>query len=226
MTETIEMDVGTFALAHDDRRSGESLALATKRLVDVVTAALLLILLAPLMTLLAVSVKLSSRGPVLFRQERVGKDGVLFPMLKFRTMATDTTARLESDPALRRVYESNDFKLPAGVGQVTRVGRVLRATSLDELPQLWLVLRGRMSMVGVRPMEAAQLAKRTARDVEAYTAMRPGLTGLWQVSGRSSLSWEQRCRLDAQYVENWTVASDVAIVLRTPFALLRFDQTV
>lgn len=226
MTETIEVDVTALALAPGDLRLREPLALGLKRVVDVVVAAVLLVVLAPLMLLVALVVLASSRGPVLFRQYRVGKDGVLFPVLKFRTMAIDTTARIEADPELRRIYEANQFKLPADTAAVSRWGRVLRATSLDELPQLWLVLRGQMSMVGVRPMEAAQLAKRTPHEQAAYTAMRPGLTGLWQVSGRSRLTWEERCRLDAQYVENWTVGSDVSIVLRTPFALLRFRDTV
>lgn len=226
MTETIEMDATALALSPGDLRLREPLALGLKRVVDVVVAAVLLVVLAPVMLLVALVVLSSSRGPVLFRQNRVGKDGVVFPVLKFRTMAIDTTERIEADPELRRIYEENHFKLPADTAAVSRWGRVLRATSLDELPQLWLVLRGQMSMVGVRPMEAAQLAKRTPYEQAAYTAMRPGLTGLWQVSGRSRLSWEERCRLDAQYVENWTVGSDVSIVLRTPFALLRFSDTV
>jgi undecaprenyl-phosphate galactose phosphotransferase len=226
MTETMDMDPTALALSPGDLRLREPLALSVKRGVDVVAAAVLLVVLAPVMLLVAVLVTATSRGPVLFRQYRVGKDGELFPMLKFRTMAVDTSARIESDPELRRVYEANDFKLPAGAAPVGRLGRVLRATSLDELPQLWLVLRGQMSLVGVRPMEAAQLAKRTPYEQAAYTAMRPGLTGLWQVSGRSRLTWQERCRLDAEYVENWTVGSDVSIVLRTPFALLRFNDTV
>lgn len=226
MTETMDVDTTALALSPGDLRLREPLALSVKRGVDVVAAAVLLVVLAPLMLLVALLVKATSRGPVLFRQYRVGKDGELFPMLKFRTMAVGTTARIESDPDLRRLYEANDFKLPAGVGDVSRLGRVLRATSVDELPQLWLVLRGQMSMVGVRPMEAAQLAKRTPYEQAAYTAMRPGLTGLWQVSGRSRLTWQERCRLDAEYVENWTVGSDVSIVVRTPLALLRFRDTV
>jgi undecaprenyl-phosphate galactose phosphotransferase len=226
MTETMDVETTVLALSPADLQLREPLALTVKRVVDVVAAATLLVVLAPLMLVVALLVKVTSPGPVLFRQLRVGKDGELFPMLKFRTMAVDTTARIEADPELRRVYEANDFKLPAGAAPVGRLGRVLRATSVDELPQLWLVLRGQMSMVGVRPMEAAQLAKRTPYEQAAYTAMRPGLTGLWQVSGRSRLTWQERCRLDAQYVENWTVGSDVSIVLRTPLALLRVRDTV
>jgi lipopolysaccharide/colanic/teichoic acid biosynthesis glycosyltransferase len=226
MTDTMEMDVTAYALAPADLGLREPLAQTVKRGIDVVAAAVLLIVLTPLMLVIALLVMSTSGGPVLFRQYRVGKDGNLFPMLKFRTMATDTTARLAADPDLRRIYEANDFKLPAGMGEVTRLGRALRATSLDELPQLWLVLRGQMSLVGVRPMEPAQLARRTPYEQWAYTAMRPGLTGLWQVSGRSTLAWHERCRLDAEYVESWNVSSDVAILLRTPFALLRFRETV
>lgn len=226
MTETMDVETTVLALSPADLQLREPLALTVKRVVDVAAAATLLVVLAPLMLVVALLVKVTSPGPVLFRQLRVGKDGELFPMLKFRTMAVDTTARIEADPELRRVYEANDFKLPAGAAPVGRLGRVLRATSVDELPQLWLVLRGQMSMVGVRPMEAAQLAKRTPYEQAAYTAMRPGLTGLWQVSGRSRLTWQERCRLDAQYVENWTVGSDVSIVLRTPLALLRVRDTV
>jgi lipopolysaccharide/colanic/teichoic acid biosynthesis glycosyltransferase len=228
MERTIDIVIGPEGAARPllDASEERSLSLAAKRAIDVVASAVLLVLLAPLMLVVAALVVATSRGPVLFRQYRVGQDGELFALLKFRTMAADTTARLATDPELRRVYEANDFKLPAGAGDVTRLGRVLRATSIDELPQLWLVLRGRMSMVGVRPMEPAQLAKRTPYEQATYTAMRPGLTGLWQVSGRSTLPWAERCRLDADYVENWTVASDVSIALRTPFALLRFRETV
>lgn len=200
-------------------------ALATKRAIDVIVAAGLLLVLSPLLVLVAAAVRLSGPGPVLFRQLRVGRDGEAFVVVKFRTMAPDTTARLDADPELRRAYEDNGFKLPAGTEQTTTLGRLLRATSIDELPQLWLVVRGSMSLVGVRPMEAAQLQRRSVEDQRAYTAMRPGLTGLWQVSGRSSTTWAERCRLETRYVQEWSIASDLSIIARTPLALLRFDET-
>jgi lipopolysaccharide/colanic/teichoic acid biosynthesis glycosyltransferase len=202
-----------------------AVALAAKRAIDVVVAAGLLLVLSPLLVLVAVAVRLSGPGPVLFRQLRVGRDGEAFVVVKFRTMAPDTTARLDADPELRRAYEDNGFKLPAGTEHTTTLGRLLRATSIDELPQLWLVLRGSMSLVGVRPMEAAQLQRRSFEDQQAYIAMRPGLTGLWQVSGRSTTTWDERCRLETQYVQNWSVAHDLSIMARTPLAVLRFGET-
>jgi lipopolysaccharide/colanic/teichoic acid biosynthesis glycosyltransferase len=200
-------------------------ALAVKRAGDVVFSAVLLLLLSPLLLIVAVAVKTTSRGPIIFKQERVGKGGKLFVMWKFRSMAVDTTDRINADPELRRIYEENDFKLPANVGFITPIGRLIRKTSIDELPQLLHVLTGKMSMVGVRPIEMEQLALRDDEARQAYESMSPGLTGKWQVAGRSTITQVGRLELDRSYSAEWSLKSDLAIVLRTPFALMRLRDT-
>jgi len=191
-----------------------------KRAFDVVTAALALVLLSPVLAVLALTVRLDSAGPVLFRQRRVGLDGRVFEMLKFRTMVVDAEARLA---ALRDRDEGAGllFKLRADP-RVTSVGRVLRRWSLDELPQLWNVLRGEMSIVGPRPPLPAEV-EGYATHVHRRLSCRPGLTGLWQVSGRSDLGWDEGVRLDLWYVENWSLVGDLVIVWRTVRVLLRHE---
>ncbi|NSX38677.1 sugar transferase [Pseudarthrobacter oxydans] len=183
-----------------------------KRLFDVTVSAGLILLATPAMVLVAVLIKLDSRGPILFRQERVGIEGKLFRMLKFRSMVVDAESKLT---ALAEKNEGSGplFKMKNDP-RVTRVGRTLRRFSVDELPQLFNVLGGSMSLVGPRPP--------LPREVEAYESdvrrrllVKPGVTGLWQVSGRSNLSWQDSVRLDLYYVENWSLAGDLVIILRT-----------
>lgn len=199
--------------------------LAVKRLADVVVAATLLVALAPLMLFMGLLVKATSRGPVLFKHERVGKGGVTFRLWKFRTMAVGTHERIWGDEQRRAEFIANGFKLPAGSTEITKVGRLLRKTSLDELPQLWNVLRGDMSLVGVRPLVAAEVDMRSASDQLHYFSMRPGVTGLWQVEGRSAIQHDDRCGLDREYVLNWSLKSDLALLLMTPSAICRSDET-
>lgn len=181
-------------------------------------AALLLILLAtPLLLAAAIAVKLDG-GPILFRQTRIGRNGHAFTMLKFRSMCTDAETRLTT------LMESNEgagplFKMTDDP-RVTRTGAVLRRYSIDELPQLFNVVRGTMALVGPRPAlprEVAHYCPLAARRLDAQ----PGLTGLWQVSGRSDLSWDQSIRLDARYVDTWTPTLDIKILARTAAAVLR-----
>lgn len=183
-----------------------------KRLFDLIVCALLVIVASPLMLLVAAIVKLDSAGPVLFRQERVGIEGSLFKMLKFRSMVVDAEQRL---PGLSELNESDGvlFKMKDDP-RVTRAGRVLRKYSLDELPQLFNVLSGSMSLVGPRPPLPREVED-YEHDVRRRLLVKPGLTGLWQVSGRSNLSWQDSVRLDLYYVENWSLATDVIILLRT-----------
>jgi exopolysaccharide biosynthesis polyprenyl glycosylphosphotransferase len=183
-----------------------------KRLFDVVASAFLLVLAAPAMTVVAFLVKLDSRGPVLFRQERVGIEGKLFRMLKFRSMVVDAETRL-LDLANKNEGSGPLFKMKNDP-RVTRVGGVLRKYSVDELPQLFNVLAGSMSLVGPRPPLPAEVAA-YEQDVRRRLLVKPGLTGLWQVSGRSNLSWQDSVRLDLYYVENWSLAGDLVIILRT-----------
>lgn len=189
-----------------------------KRAFDVVASGLAIVALAPILLVCALAIRLSSPGPVLFRQQRVGSDGQVFSIHKFRSMTVDAEERLTP---LRSLNEADGpiFKLRDDP-RVTRAGRWLRAWSLDELPQLLDVLRGEMSLVGPRPLAAYEvdLDDPWARD---RLRIRPGMTGLWQVSGRHRLSFEEMVRLDLYYVENWSLAMDLLIVMRTVAAVLR-----
>lgn len=192
----------------------------TKRALDLgVTLAV-----APLALLLcgiiALLVATTSRGPVFFLQERVGLGGRRFRMLKFRTMRTDAEKRLREDPTLWNRYVHNDFKLPRGMDdRVTAIGRLLRRSSLDELPQLWNVLVGHMSLVGPRPIVPEEIDK-YGEDGPAYLSVRPGITGIWQVNGRSGVGYPERIALDKAYAESWGLWLDVRILARTPKAVL------
>jgi exopolysaccharide biosynthesis polyprenyl glycosylphosphotransferase len=185
---------------------------ALKRTFDVVVAGALLFVLSPVLLTCALAIRLTSRGPVLFRQARVGKDGAVFHMHKFRSMVADAESHLQSLQA-RKDTDGPIFKLHRDP-RVTRVGKVLRAWSLDELPQLLDVLRGNMSLVGPRPLPTYEvdLSDPWARN---RLRVRPGLTGLWQVSGRHLLPFNDLVRYDLFYVENWSLAMDLFILLRT-----------
>ncbi len=192
--------------------------LLVKRGIDVICSALLLVLLSPVFLAVSLLVALTSRGPVLFSQDRVGRGGKTFRLFKFRSMCRDAEDRRqellghnESDGVL--------FKMRSDP-RVTRVGRWLRRYSLDELPQLVNVLIGQMSLVGPRPPLPSEVAC-YEQDVHRRLLVTPGITGLWQVSGRSELSWAETVRLDLYYVENWSVALDAEIVWKTVFAVVR-----
>ncbi len=188
-----------------------------KTLFDVLVTSLLLVVAAPLMAVIAVAVAATSPGPVLFRQTRVGVDGRPFTMLKFRSMIVDAE-QLRAE--LAHLNEGNDilFKLREDP-RVTRVGAVLRRFSLDELPQLVNVLRGDMSLVGPRPPLPQEVAE-YSDDATRRLRVRPGITGLWQVSGRSDLSWEESLLLDLRYVDNWSLVLDLSILWRTGRAVV------
>jgi exopolysaccharide biosynthesis polyprenyl glycosylphosphotransferase len=190
---------------------------AVKTVLDYALAAVGLLLLAPVMLGVAVAVKVGSPGPALFRQERVGRHGKTFVMHKFRSMYVDAEQRLAQ---LSHLDEGGGplFKVRDDP-RVTPVGRFIRRYSLDELPQLFDVLRGRMSVVGPRPPLPGEVA-RYEDDVRRRLLVKPGLTGLWQVSGRSDLSWQESVRLDLSYVENWVLGLDLSIILRTVSAVL------
>jgi exopolysaccharide biosynthesis polyprenyl glycosylphosphotransferase len=193
-------------------------ARVAKEVFDRVGAALLLAVLAPLLALIAVLIRRGSAGPVLFRQVRVGRDGREFTMFKFRTMHIDAEQRLQ-DLVHRNQLDGVLFKMRDDP-RVTRTGRWLRRYSLDELPQLFNVLRGDMSLVGPRPSLPREVAV-YPDDMRRRFIVKPGLTGLWQVSGRSDLSWEDSVRLDLRYVENWSLSADLVILLRTLTAVWR-----
>lgn len=189
-----------------------------KRVFDIACSGSLLILTIPLLVAIAISIKCESAGPVLFRQRRVGKDGRIFMIYKFRTMTVDAEAQLvelrarnEADGPLFKIREDP---------RVTRVGRFLRRTSLDELAQLWNVVRNEMSMVGPRPALPSEAAHWDPR-LRERLRVKPGLTGKWQTNGRSSASFDMYSRLDLYYVDNWSLATDLGILLNTIPTVLR-----
>jgi exopolysaccharide biosynthesis polyprenyl glycosylphosphotransferase len=191
-----------------------------KGLVDRTVAAVLFVIAMPIFGVCALAVKATSPGPIIFKQTRVREHGRVFTMYKFRTMSVDAEARLAEVVDLNEVG-GGLFKIRADP-RITSIGRWLRRLSLDELPQLWNVIIGDMSLIGPRPALPYQVASydEVAR---RRLAVKPGLTGLWQVSGRSNLSWDESVRLDSDYVDNWRAGRDVAIALRTVKAVLRKD---
>lgn len=195
---------------------------AVKRSVDFVLSSILLLALSPLMGAIAFAVRLTSRGPALFRQNRLGLNGDPFTLLKFRTMREDAEQILKNSPALYQKYLQNNFKLPKGEDpRLTPIGRFLRATSLDELPQLFNVLIGEMSLVGPRPIvphEAVQYGDSGM----LFMSAKPGMTGHWQVSGRSEIAeYDKRVELDLEYIRDQSLGKDIEILLRTVPAVLR-----
>lgn len=191
-------------------RRGAQVAL--KSALDRTGAAVGLALLAPLFAVLAVAIRATSPGPVFHRQQRLGRDRTPFTMWKFRTMVADAEA-LRAELAAVNEHEGPLFKIRKDP-RVTRLGRLLRRTSVDELPQLINVLRGEMSLVGPRPPLPEEAARYDEVEVRRL-AVKPGMTGLWQVSGRSDLSWDETLALDLQYVENWSLTADVDVMART-----------
>jgi len=195
--------------------------LALKRAFDLAVASAMLILLSLPMVLIAVAVKLTSRGPVLFAQERFGKNKRLFRMYKFRSMHLDAEETLRGDPTLYAEYARNNFKLPDHKDpRVTLVGPFLRKTSLDELPQLWNVLCGDMSIVGPRPIVPAEVGQYGA-SASLLLALKPGLTSMWVVEGRSSVGYPRRADLELKYIRDWSLLRDLWIIVRTIPAVFR-----
>jgi exopolysaccharide biosynthesis polyprenyl glycosylphosphotransferase len=189
-----------------------------KRAMDVLGAGLMLLLAAPVLAAIAIAIKLDSPGPVFFRQTRIGRYGRRFRLLKCRTMCADAE---QQRAALLARSRDPGWLLIDDDPRITRVGRFLRHTSLDELPQLWNVLRGEMSLVGPRP-----IVEEEDRRLEGWRRTRidltPGITGLWQVLGRTSIPFEEMIKLDYLYVTNWSLWTDVSLMLRTlPAVLLR-----
>ena len=194
----------------------------SKRVFDMLVAAVALVFFAPAFLTIALLIKLTDPGPVLFKHTRVGRRGKRFDCLKFRTMKTDSEERLAhillTDPQAAAEWEAGQ-KL-RNDPRVTWFGTFLRKSSLDELPQLLNVLRGEMSLVGPRPVTRAEL-NRYGKDRRYYLLVRPGITGLWQVSGRSSTGYEKRISLDREYLEEWSWLGEIWIILMTIPAVLK-----
>lgn len=220
LSRMVMQPIAGIPLLHIDKPLYRNAKRFQKYLFDMSFAFVVLVLTSPLLLITAIAIKMTSRGPVFYSSERIGVDGKLFSMLKFRTMVKDADQLLDD---LKELNESDGllFKIHDDP-RVTRVGRILRRLSIDELPQFINVLRGEMSVVGPRPP--------LRREVEEYDCeilrrllVKPGVTGLWQVSGRSDLSWDQAVRLDLSYVDNWSMIGDILIVAKTFGAVLRKD---
>jgi len=216
-------------LVSDDK--GRRTVLVVKRVFDIAGSTTMLILLAPVFFVIALAVKLTSRGPVFYRQQRVGRYGQTFTFLKFRSMYAnnDTSVHKEfvtrliaSNPGQTTQTESGDgvYKL-TNDKRITSVGGILRRTSLDELPQFLNVLKGEMSLVGPRPPIPYELAAYQTWHRQRLLAVKPGITGLWQVMGRSSIRFDEMVRLDLRYASTWTPWLDLKILLRTPGAVIK-----
>jgi lipopolysaccharide/colanic/teichoic acid biosynthesis glycosyltransferase len=203
---------------------------AIKRVIDIVGSGVLLLLLSPVLAVIALAIKLTSKGPVLFRQERLGQFGTSFKCLKFRTMHVNNDPRIHQEYiqqfiAGKPISENADPGKPAvykltNDPRVTTVGRFLRKTSLDEFPQFWNVLRGEMSLVGPRPPVRYEFDAYDIWHRRRVLELKPGVTGLWQVSGRSRMCFDDMVRLDLRYSQSWSLWLDLKILLATPGAVL------
>jgi exopolysaccharide biosynthesis polyprenyl glycosylphosphotransferase len=210
--------VSGYPLIHVEKPQYQGAKRFQKRAFDFCFAVAALIAASPILLCAALAIKLTSRGPVFYASERIGLDGEPFTLLKLRTMVADADAKLPE------LSDQNDS--PGGVlfkmrndPRVTRIGKTLRRYSIDELPQFINVLKQEMSVVGPRPPLPREVDTYDC-DIRRRLLVRPGITGLWQVSGRSDLSWEESVRLDLSYVENWSTVADLVIILRTVHAVL------
>jgi lipopolysaccharide/colanic/teichoic acid biosynthesis glycosyltransferase len=202
--------------------TGESVQFLVKRVIDVTGASLGLLLLSPLLWIIIILIRLDSPGPILFRQTRRGYRGVPFQVVKFRTMTVDAEQRLADLESSNESEGGVLFKIRQDP-RVTWLGAILRRLSLDELPQLFNVLRGEMSLVGPRPLQIRDSERLQALDPIGYKRrleVLPGVTGPWQVGGRSKLNHESMVQLDVDYVDNWSLSRDLAIISKTFFVVL------
>lgn len=213
------------------RDKGQRTILMAKRGIDIIGSSFLLLLCSPLFLVIALSIKLTSKGPVFFRQQRVGRYGRTFTFLKFRSMYVNCDATVHKDFVIKLISNNNGhqdgsenaanvYKL-TNDPRITRVGRFIRRTSLDELPQFFNVMKGEMSLVGPRPPIPYELAAYQTWHRRRLLGVKPGITGLWQVMGRSSVEFDEMVRLDLRYASTWTPWLDFKILLRTPLAVIR-----
>jgi exopolysaccharide biosynthesis polyprenyl glycosylphosphotransferase len=210
--------------------NGHKAAVAAKRFIDIAGSVAGLILFIPLMAAIAIAIKLSSKGPVLFRQVRFGQYGKKFTFLKFRSMYVDSDHRLHEEYVARFIKGLPEAELSAGKSEklykltddprITPIGRLLRKTSLDELPQFLNVIRGEMSLVGPRPPVMYEVERYDLWHRQRLLAVKPGITGLWQVEGRSRVKFDEMVRLDIRYARSWSIWLDIKILLQTPRAVI------
>jgi lipopolysaccharide/colanic/teichoic acid biosynthesis glycosyltransferase len=213
-------DIAGIPLIDVAENSLRGINLVLKRVLDVLCALTLLIVLSPLLALVALTIRLDSPGPIIIVQERVGRNGRSFPFLKFRSMYQGAEKR-HAEIRARSIHGEDErtTKDPHDPRR-TRVGRIIRKLSIDELPQLLNALRGEMSLVGPRPPLPAEVARYESWHYKRFD-MQPGMTGLWQVSGRSDLNFDEMVLMDIYYIDNWSLALDLKILLRTPNAIVR-----
>jgi lipopolysaccharide/colanic/teichoic acid biosynthesis glycosyltransferase len=205
----------------------------TKRIIDILTSTVLLIVFSPIMILTSIVIKLTSKGPVLVEPEnthmkRLGKNAKVFRLFKFRSMFVSADSTLENDPKYKKLYQeykSSGFKLHKDP-RVTKVGKFIRKYSIDETPQFFNVLKGDMSLVGPRPYHADELDKQqkkspgTEKYVKEMHKVKPGITGYWQVEGRSDVNFDKRIEMDAYYAKKKSIIFDILILLKTPWAMI------
>jgi len=203
--------------------------IVVKRLIDILGASILLILFSPILIIVTILIKIYSPGPIIFRQNRVGKNSQPFSMYKFRSMYTgDNDKRLrEQYPDLWKKYKDSGWKLPMNEDpRITPIGKFIRATSIDEMPQFINVIRGEMSLVGPRAYREEELQEyeskypKSKQNIDIIRTAKPGITGKWQTSGRNELNFEQRAQLDASYIINRSLKQEIMILLKTPFVML------
>jgi lipopolysaccharide/colanic/teichoic acid biosynthesis glycosyltransferase len=226
-----------FTLYPEFQKQGNAqrFALAVKRCIDILGSAVLLLVFAPVFALIAVAIKLISKGPVLFKQQRLGQYGKPFTLLKFRSMRMDCDSKIHQQYVSQFIAGKVDEKSAGGNGasgpvfklqgdpRITPVGQFLRKTSLDEFPQFWNVLRGDMSLVGPRPPVAYEFRAYDTWHRRRVLEIKPGITGLWQVEGRSRTSFDEMVRLDLRYARAWSIWLDLKILLQTPAAVILGD---
>ena len=199
-----------------------------KRGIDIVSALILLVIFSPILIICAILIKITSPGPIIFKQLRVGRNGLFF-MYKFRSMRIGDNDKFlrENYPELWKKYKANDWKLSAREDpRITPIGKFIRATSIDEMAQFLNVLKGEMSLVGPRAYRDEELKEyaskypKTKKYIEVIRSAKPGITGPWQVSGRNELSFEKRAKLDAEYIINRSLAEEILIIFKTPLAMI------
>jgi lipopolysaccharide/colanic/teichoic acid biosynthesis glycosyltransferase len=205
---------------------GKQLPLAVKQVIDIMGSSVALLLFFPIFLAIAVAIKLTSAGPVFFRQERMGLNGKTFTLLKFRSMYTNNDQKKHQDYIRKYIGEQNNAAIEPGVfklnndSRITPVGGLLRKTSLDELPQLINVLKGQMSLVGPRPPIQYECDLYDTWHRRRLRSCKPGITGLWQVMGRSRTTFDEMVRLDIKYISEWSLSLDLKILLKTPMAVI------
>ncbi|WP_461475031.1 sugar transferase [Microbacterium sp. HJ5] len=215
--------VAGLPLIHVEYPTLEGYKRFAKRTLDIVGSSLLIVLLSPVMIATVIAIRVDGPGPLLYRQVRIGRRGREFGMIKFRSMVADADDQLASLLDVQGTTDQPLFKVTDDP-RITKVGRVIRKYSIDELPQLFNVFLGEMSLVGPRPQRPAEVALYDA-DAHRRLLVKPGMSGLWQVSGRSKLSWEDALRLDLYYVENWSFTQDIQILFRTIRAVIAPGET-